>query len=374
MYLTIHQGSNRGCPSRHRRDAAVFPSISTTKSLTLPRSRAGGSIRPAGSSPGDDGPILAPSAAALSGPTLRRRPHFGWFGIARFGVRESHDLGFGIARFGVSGPYVWGPGPGSLGSGAGSLGSGPGQFGVRHRAVWGPALGSLGSGTGQFGVRIWYRFFFQLSGTKPFMQPVPSARLFDFADKEQHQQGGWWCFFESILMKLNDPDQTPSFHRPTPSGWKPPSPAIRFTGWRSMAISPSTSGRRTRPARFPSSGRWITARNIGQPGPLAYKLDTLIINRRIEEARRPIPKIIRLGSLKDICRELGLAEKGGNTNQIKNALHQNAFAGITAKIRYRQNDGTRADAGSRFHPLQRRPHRRGAARRPEGRCRLHHAQ
>src|SRR4051794_6633222 len=43
----------------------------------------------------------------------------------------------------------------------------------------------------------------------------------------------------------------------------------------------------------------------GQPGPLAYKLDTLIINRRIEEARRPIPRIIRLGSLRDICRELG---------------------------------------------------------------------
>ena len=28
----------------------------------------------------------------------------------------------------------------------------------------------------------------------------------------------------------------------------------------------------------------------GQPGPLAYKLDTLIINRRIEEASRPIPQ------------------------------------------------------------------------------------
>src|SRR3954447_509096 len=35
----------------------------------------------------------------------------------------------------------------------------------------------------------------------------------------------------------------------------------------------------------------------GQPGPLAYKLDTLIINRRIEEARRPVPRALRLGSL-----------------------------------------------------------------------------
>src|SRR4051794_29460450 len=46
----------------------------------------------------------------------------------------------------------------------------------------------------------------------------------------------------------------------------------------------------------------------GQPGPLAYKLDTLIINRRIEEARRPISRVLRLGSLSDICRELNLAD------------------------------------------------------------------
>jgi hypothetical protein len=67
----------------------------------------------------------------------------------------------------------------------------------------------------------------------------------------------------------------------------------------------------------------------GQPGPLAYKLDTLIINRRIEEASRPIQRIIRLGSLKEIAAQL---ELGGDTNIVKNALRQNAFAAITAKI------------------------------------------
>jgi hypothetical protein len=81
------------------------------------------------------------------------------------------------------------------------------------------------------------------------------------------------------------------------------------------------------------------SQNHGQPGPLAYKLDTLIINRRIEEAARPIPRIIKLGSLRDICRELGLSE-GENVNTIRKALRQNAFAGITARIRYRQSDGT----------------------------------
>jgi hypothetical protein len=78
----------------------------------------------------------------------------------------------------------------------------------------------------------------------------------------------------------------------------------------------------------------------GQPGPLAYKIDTLIINRRLEEAIRPIPKLLKLGSLKELCRELGMAETGGNTNQIKKSLFQNALAGITAKTRYRQNDGS----------------------------------
>src|SRR3954447_17231534 len=69
----------------------------------------------------------------------------------------------------------------------------------------------------------------------------------------------------------------------------------------------------------------------GQPGPLAYKLDTLIVNRRIEEARRPIPRILKLGSLSDLCRELSLSDSGKNRADIKKSLFQNAFAGITAK-------------------------------------------
>src|SRR3954469_1478186 len=45
---------------------------------------------------------------------------------------------------------------------------------------------------------------------------------------------------------------------------------------------------------------------FGQAGPLAYKIDTLIVNRRIEEASRPIPKIIKLGSQAAIAEELGI--------------------------------------------------------------------
>jgi len=76
----------------------------------------------------------------------------------------------------------------------------------------------------------------------------------------------------------------------------------------------------------------------GQPGPLAYKLDTLVVNRRIEEAGRPIPKVIRLGSLREICRELGVNE-GQATRDIRTSLFQNASAFINAKITYRDAAG-----------------------------------
>jgi hypothetical protein len=85
--------------------------------------------------------------------------------------------------------------------------------------------------------------------------------------------------------------------------------------------------------------QWEVSYNskYGQPRQLAYKLDTLIINRRIDETARPLPRNIRLGTLRDICRELGINE--GSTNDIKKALRQNASAFITAKLKYKGSDG-----------------------------------
>jgi hypothetical protein len=99
--------------------------------------------------------------------------------------------------------------------------------------------------------------------------------------------------------------------------------------------------------------KWEVTHNskYGQPGPLAYKLDTLLINRRIEEASRPIFRIIRIGSLHDICRELGTSE-GKSRDNIKKALYQNASVFITAKIQYRRADGAEQslEAGfTRYH-------------------------
>ncbi len=87
--------------------------------------------------------------------------------------------------------------------------------------------------------------------------------------------------------------------------------------------------------------KWEVTYNVkhGQPGPLAYKVDTLLVNRRIDEASRPLPEVVKLGSLSAVCLELGLRVSGTNTNDVKRALHQNASAYITAKIRYKQKNG-----------------------------------
>jgi hypothetical protein len=88
---------------------------------------------------------------------------------------------------------------------------------------------------------------------------------------------------------------------------------------------------------------------FGPPGPLAYKVDTLLINRRIEEAARPIPRIIKLGSMSEMCRELGQADSGKNTNNLKNALRQNASAFISARIKYRSADGRERELEGEFN-------------------------
>jgi hypothetical protein len=86
--------------------------------------------------------------------------------------------------------------------------------------------------------------------------------------------------------------------------------------------------------------RWKVSYNseYGQPGAFEYKLDTLLINRRIEEAGQPVPTVILLGSLRDIAEELSEGHTG-NTNYVKKALLRNAFAGINLKRTYTTKDG-----------------------------------
>jgi hypothetical protein len=74
----------------------------------------------------------------------------------------------------------------------------------------------------------------------------------------------------------------------------------------------------------------------GQPRQLSYKLDTLVLNKYLDELPRPLPKIIRLGTLRSIGEQLGIP---ANTQSIKKAFHQNAGAYITAKLTYKGSDG-----------------------------------
>ena len=52
--------------------------------------------------------------------------------------------------------------------------------------------------------------------------------------------------------------------------------------------------------------------DFGAPRQLAYKLDTLIINRRLDTLGRPLPKVIRLDTFKQICAYLEVTEGGEN--------------------------------------------------------------
>lgn len=96
--------------------------------------------------------------------------------------------------------------------------------------------------------------------------------------------------------------------------------------------------------------KWKVSHNseYGQPTALAYKIDTLVINRKIDELDTPVPKIIKLGSLSDITRNLGISTSGTNFKKIKYALFQNAGTLITAKFKYKAKDKSEKNIESAF--------------------------
>jgi hypothetical protein len=85
------------------------------------------------------------------------------------------------------------------------------------------------------------------------------------------------------------------------------------------------------------------SQGYGSPGILSYQLDNLVINRRIYESGKPVPPIIKLGSLRELCDELGMEASGQNASLIKQALARNAGATITCKLTYRTHDGKESE-------------------------------
>lgn len=76
----------------------------------------------------------------------------------------------------------------------------------------------------------------------------------------------------------------------------------------------------------------------GEPGILAYKLDTLVVNRRIDDLRRDVPELLYVGTWEEIQELLGIRTR--NLKALKNAFSQNAGALITAKLEYTGKDKT----------------------------------
>ena len=95
--------------------------------------------------------------------------------------------------------------------------------------------------------------------------------------------------------------------------------------------------------------RWAVSYNdlYGPPGPLAYKLDTIVVNQILDTLPRPLPRVIKIGSQRQTCRLLDLEVSGRQQAYVKSAFHQNASAYIVAKLRYKGRDGTarRLEAG-----------------------------
>jgi hypothetical protein len=94
---------------------------------------------------------------------------------------------------------------------------------------------------------------------------------------------------------------------------------------------------------------WEVRHSSGQPRQLAYKVDTLVINRRIDEAGKNLPKCLRLGSLSEICADLGITASGKTRESIKQALIQNAGTFIKAKVSYTGADGREYELTSYFN-------------------------
>jgi hypothetical protein len=66
------------------------------------------------------------------------------------------------------------------------------------------------------------------------------------------------------------------------------------------------------------AARWKVSPHpeFGIPHQLAYKLDTVVVNRKIDEMSRPLPEILRIGSLRQICQEMDLKENGRTLDKI----------------------------------------------------------
>ena len=58
--------------------------------------------------------------------------------------------------------------------------------------------------------------------------------------------------------------------------------------------------------------RWDVSYNAryGPPGPLAYKLDTIVVNQILDGLPRPLPRVLKVGSLRQVSIQLAVQVSG----------------------------------------------------------------
>lgn len=85
---------------------------------------------------------------------------------------------------------------------------------------------------------------------------------------------------------------------------------------------------------------WKVVRGLERdfPSILARKIHKEVIEKILNNIKKPIPRLIKLGSLRKICREMNIAESGSNFEKIKKALKDIKAAEIEAKGTFRQKE------------------------------------
>ena len=116
---------------------------------------------------------------------------------------------------------------------------------------------------------------------------------------------------------------------------------------------------------------WRVSHNSehGQPGPLAYKIDTLVVNRKLDEAGRPTPASSGLGASPTSAGSWAwsTAARTGPTSSGRCTRTPSPPSRPRSDTRPSMGPGSRV----RHDPVHRRDDRRDVARRAAGRCRLH---
>jgi hypothetical protein len=85
---------------------------------------------------------------------------------------------------------------------------------------------------------------------------------------------------------------------------------------------------------------WRVSRGVDSnlPSSFAHKIHKYIVEKNINSLKKPIPRLIRVGSLYQICKNLKIVQSGENYEAIKKALKDITTASIEVKGTFRQKE------------------------------------